>query len=450
MNQRVRLRKAAWIAGVACVIGAGTTRGTFGAVEPSASAAAPLESDSTRLTLDRAIVLALRNNPELRAVGGRVEAAAGRADQARLWSNPELFLASEDIPVGGGTFHDSKDTIGVAQTVPYPGKKKLDGQIGAATVRLTEAELTVRRLELVRSVKSAFFRRLAAERLVNVGRDLVQVAESSALTARKRVEAGAAADQEQLRAEIQFDQARTELAGFEKELATARQDLATLIGRPELKEAALVGALSEIPDQTLLEHGPDQWLHQHPSVVASRTVQRRTELELRRARLEPYPDVTLGVSGGREGPADDAIVEFRISLPLPIVDRARGRKREAQANLGVAAAELTATEQRLLREWEVAGQRFRTAAEQVATYRDRILPKATRALRLLQTGFEEGKFGLIDLLDTQRTTAEAQRAYQERLLEMNLAQAELQALVVSHLANSGSSQTPGSTTNQER
>ena len=65
----------------------------------------------------------------------------------------------------------------------------------------------------------------------------------------------------------------------------------------------------------------------------------------------------------------------------------------------------------------------------MGTYRERILPRANEALRLVQTGFEEGKFDFIDLVDTQRTTAEVRRAYQEKLLEMNVAQAELEALL---------------------
>ena len=73
-----------------------------------------------------------------------------------------------------------------------------------------------------------------------------------------------------------------------------------------------------------------------------------------------------------------------------------------------------------------ASKRYRTAAEQVANYRERILPKATEALRLVQTGFEQGKFNFIDLVDTQRTTAEARLAYQQKLLELNIAQAELE------------------------
>lgn len=381
------------------------------------------------LTIESAVSLALMGNPELRASAGRIDGAAGRADQARLWSNPELALAVEDFPVSGGNSRDSKDTIGVSQKVPYPGKKRLDGKIGAAGIRVSEAEWALRRMDLVREVKSAFFRVLAAERLVEVSGELVSVAEASATTARKRVAAGAAPDQEQLRADIQLEQARMELAGFKQESAAARQELATLLGRPELGDVPVSGTLSDRPNTGLLGVRPEQWLAQHPSAVAARNVRDQTELELKRARLEPYPDVTLGVSGGREGPADTSIVEFRVGVPLPILDRSKGRKREAQANVGVAEAELEATEQRLLRDWGVSTTRLRTAADQVAAYRDRILPKANDALRLVQTGFEEGKFGFIDLLDTQRTTAEVRLAYQKKLLELNVAQAGLEALV---------------------
>jgi cobalt-zinc-cadmium efflux system outer membrane protein len=48
---------------------------------------------------------------------------------------------------------------------------------------------------------------------------------------------------------------------------------------------------------------------------------------------------------------------------------------------------------------------------------------------LVRIGFAEGKFNFIDLVDTQRTAAEARLAYQQRLLEMNLAQADLEALL---------------------
>lgn len=382
------------------------------------------------LTLDAAIRLALENNPQLRASGARVDAAVGRAYQAKQWSNPELELSAEDWPVGGGQgFADAKQTIGIAQALPFPGKKSLDRQIGVAGVKLSETELALRRTELVRDVKAGFFRVLASERLVEVSRQLVVVAESSAEAARKRVDAGAAAYQEQLRAEVQLEQARTELAGFERESAAARHGFATLLGRLDLRGATLIGALAERPDTRLLGDPAEEQLAQHPSVSGARANLDRAQLEHRRARLEPYPDVKVGVAGGRIGATDESIIQLGFSLPLPILDRGKGKRQEARANVNIAEAELHAAQQQLHREWANALKRYRTAAEQVANHRERMLPKATEALRLVQTGFEQGKFGFIDLVDTQRMTAEARLAYQQKLLEMNLAQAELEALL---------------------
>lgn len=382
------------------------------------------------LTLDAVIRLALEDNPGLLASGARVDAAHGRAYQAKQWSNPELELSAEDWPVSGGQgFADAKQTIGIVQTLPFPGKKSLDRQVGGAVVKFSEAELALRRTELVRDVKAAFFRVLASERLVEVSTQLVAVAESSAATAQKRVDAGAAAYQEQLRAEVQLEQARTELAGYERELATARQGFATLLGRPKLNNAKLTGALSETPDTRLMETATEERLAKHPSLNAAQANLDRAHWESRRAGLETYPDVKVGVAGGRIGATDESIIQLGFSVPLPILNRGKGTRQEARANVSVAEAEFHAVQLELQREWTIALKRYRTAAEQVANYRERILPKATEAMRLVQTGFEQGKFNFIDLVDTQRMAAEARLAYQGKLLEMNTAQAELEALL---------------------
>jgi cobalt-zinc-cadmium efflux system outer membrane protein len=136
----------------------------------------------------------------------------------------------------------------------------------------------------------------------------------------------------------------------------------------------------------------------------------------------------MGVAGGRLGETGQSIIELGLSVPLPIIDRSKGKRQEAEANVRIAAAEQAALEHRLLRDWGTASRRFSTAVEQVRNYREQILPRANEALRLVQAGFEQGKFGFMDLLDTQRTAAEARLVYQRKLLELNLAQIELETL----------------------
>ncbi|WCJ59895.1 TolC family protein [Fontisphaera persica] len=394
------------------------------------AAPAPLVVVTNNVTLEEAIRLALANNPSLRASSARAEASLGRVEQARKWPNPELEIKTEEWPITRGRgFSDAKHTLAIAQTLPYPGKKSLDQQVAGAEVKLSETELALRRTELVRDVKIGFYRVLALERLLGVSTQLLAVAEASAATAQRRVEAGAAAYQEQLRAEVQLEQATAEVGEFQREWAMARQRLATLLGHPELKDATFTGTLAEVADDLALTPEDPAWLARHPSTAAAQTHLDRARLAHRRTRLEPYPDIKLALGGGRIGESDHGIIELGISFPLPLIDRGRGKQQEALAQVKMAEAELHHVQQLLQQELANALKRYRTAAAQVARHRERLLPKAEEALRLVQNGFEEGKFNFMDLLDTQRTAAEARLAYWQKLLELNVARAELEALL---------------------
>jgi outer membrane protein, heavy metal efflux system len=380
----------------------------------------PAQAD---LTLSNAVATALAANPELLAARQQIGAATGRAVQEQAWPNPELELSAEDMPANDVGLARSKNMIGLTQTVPFPGKKSLDAQIGRREVSVAENEYRVRERELVRAVKSAFYRALAAEKKVAVSEQLLHLSQSLATAATKRVEAGAAGNQESLRAEIEEDRARIELTAAARDLAEAQKMLATLLGRPRESLAVLEGELradATAADETALTASPN--------LLIARANRERAELEWRRAKLDPLPDVTLGVAGGRDTAVDENLLEFRVSVPLPLFDRSQGRKREARARAEMARYDLTATEQRLLRDFAVAIARLRAAGEQVEIYQTRILPKAEEAMKLVRGGFEAGKFGFLDLVDTQRTLAEARLAYLDKLLELNLALADLEAM----------------------
>ncbi len=153
---------------------------------------------------------------------------------------------------------------------------------------------------------------------------------------------------------------------------------------------------------------------------------------MRRARLDALPDVTVGLGAGREAMTNAAIGEIRVGLPLPIFDGSGGKRRESRGNLAVAEAEEAAVGLKLSREWNAAAARVRSASEQAGVFRERILPKANEVLRRTQTGFDEGKFLLTDLIETQRSAAELRIGYQQKLLELNIAQADLEALLGKH------------------
>ena len=405
--------------------------------DPNASRGGAIQpAEGGALTLARAIRLALENNPDLHASAARKEAAAGREVQAHAWPNPELEVFSQDMPASRSRLSQAKHMAGFSQIIPYPGKKKADIEIGTADAAVGSAAWRLQRAVLVREVKIAYYQVQTAERSASVAEDLVKVAQAAAAAAAKRNAAGEIPLQEQLRAEIQLEQTQTEKVSAIRETAVARQELALLLGRPDLREAAFTDAPDESADLAPASWVPAVWLDGHPAMVAARARRDHAVATLRRAGLEPLPDVKVGLAGGRDEAAEENLMELRFTIPLPLFDRSKGKRMEAQAGLREADADIVATEQRLLAEWRSATARFKAAAQQVAAHRERILPKSEEALRLVQSGFEEGKFGYIELLDIQRTTAEARLIYQKKLFELNAARAEIEAMTQPVPANS--------------
>lgn len=373
-------------------------------------------------TLPDLVAEALANNPELRAARARVEATAARAQQARLWPNPELEWSAEEIPLHNGGFSHAKQFIGLSQTIPFPGKKGLDAQIGHGELAAAEWTYAVAQTDLVRRVKIAFYRALAAEKKLAVAGALVELAQTTVATAQRRVETGAAGNQERLRAEIELERAQVALAGARAESDAARLHLGRLVGR-DAAIAQLEGELS-----AGVAGPPAPRAGYTPAVRAAQAGRDRAELELRRAKLDPWPDVTVTVAGGRDAAKDETLTELRVSVPLPVFDRAQARKREARALAEMARHETTATVQQQTEERIVLENRLRTASTEVAAYQERILPKVEESLRLARSGFEAGKFDFLGVLDTQRTAAETRLMYYDKLLELNITAAELEAL----------------------
>lgn len=376
------------------------------------------------LTLADAVAAAREHHPALRAARERAAAAAGRIAQAAVLPNPELAFSAEEVSLDGGGMSDSQTMVGLTQTVPLPGKRRLAVREAEAGGRRAHWEYRALERETVLAVKVAFGRALAAEHKLAITGDLAALAATSADAAAKRVAAGAASAQEQLRAEVDLERSRSLRMAAERERVEAREQLALLMGLPDTRSRPLAGALAEMADTNVLAQalGPD------PRFAAAEAEAERAAQAWSLTRREALPDVTLAVAFGRDREADQRVAEWSVSLPLPLFDRARGSRQAAAAEYAAALAEVDGAEQRRRGDRAMVEARLHAAADGVLASRERILPKAEEALRLVRAGFGAGQFGVTDLLDTQRILAEARLAHEDRLLDLHTALAELESL----------------------
>jgi cobalt-zinc-cadmium efflux system outer membrane protein len=90
-----------------------------------------------------------------------------------------------------------------------------------------------------------------------------------------------------------------------------------------------------------------------------------------------------------------------------------------------ARDELSSTALRLDSDLAQAREDFDVARQQALALRSEIVPGAQSAYDAASTGFENGKFGFLDVLDAQRTLLEARAQYLNALAQAHRAHAAI-------------------------
>ena len=156
---------------------------------------------------------------------------------------------------------------------------------------------------------------------------------------------------------------------------------------------------------------------------ASAVALRRAGVEAERAKS--VPDITLRGGVTRFSVFDDQAYMVGISVPLPLFDRNRGAIIESNRRLDKALEERRSAQARLLAELAEVYQRTAAVAAEVQALRDDILPGAQSAFDAAAKGYELGKFGILDVLDAQRTLFQARLQHLRALAEHQRGSSEI-------------------------
>jgi outer membrane protein, heavy metal efflux system len=114
-----------------------------------ATAAEPV----TNLTLERAIEMAIKNNPRLAEAEAELDAAKAPAQAAGRLPNPEAIARMESAPHSSGTTSQAEYLVGVSQAIPLGGRLSAARKAEPAVAGARAQELNLARFELTRTVR---------------------------------------------------------------------------------------------------------------------------------------------------------------------------------------------------------------------------------------------------------------------------------------------------------
>ena len=360
-----------------------------------------------RVTLRQALAATLRRSPQLSAYSWEVRSSEALVLQASLRPNPELGINPENF-VGSGAFGRQiqyQNTIQLSQLVELGEKRQRRTDVASANRDRTELEYEAKRIEVLGEVTADFIDALSDQEEARIAKLTLDQAADLVKAVNQRVKASVGTSLEEKRAVVLVARARNALRRAERKTRVSRQKLAAnWTGRGEDIERVEGDLIATHPLpalETLLARvgrAPDRRL-----AVADEQI-RLAEAALARSRR--VADVVVSGAWRQGRNWDDQTVVAGVSFPLKIFDRAQGDIASSDARTERAKVETTAVDVRLNAVVYGLYQEVVQAREETETFTKDIVPRTEEALALARTGFGQGIYSQLDVLDAQRTIVE--------------------------------------------
>ncbi len=372
-----------------------------------------------------------RRNPSLQAAEAAWGAASERYPQVVALDDP--ILQSMFAP---GSFSSNSGVqasyfVGIAQKVPWFGKRALRGQAAQAEADAASFDTQDVRLRLVEATRLAFFDYYLVRRDLELNAANFDAVERFRGTASTKFESNQVTQQDVLQADVELGLLKTRRVELKQNEKVAVARINTLLHRePQLPLPSPPMGLEvsdELPDVGSLRQLA---LEQRPDLAAQVLRIAAEQAALALAMKEYYPDVEL--MGRYDQFWTDVSQRSQVGMYVNIpINQSRRKAAVAEAMFRVnrMQAEYDAQVDRIRNEVQAAHARLEGSLETVRLYVDTILPNAQANVESANAGYIATKVDFLRLVEAQRQLIELQEKHQEALAEYHRRQAELERVV---------------------
>lgn len=335
--------------------------------------------------------------------------AGARAQQLAAAEAPGLDRAARRIDTASAGFSLSweLDLFG-----------RLRRQAGAADARgdAVAADAAALRLAVGAEIAQIWFALNGAREQVLLTRGVIENRRATLGLVQRRVAAGYNAPLDEARAHAELSAAQADLPAHEAALAVATHRLAVLLGVSPSGFEAPAAASGQLHAVSLRLPEPAQWMALRPDLTSAEAQLRAQALDVAAIRAEFMPRLSIaGVLGfvagsvSGLGAAGSAAWWLAPQISVPVFDQGRIDARLQAAMAGQREALLVYRQRVLLatEEVESALVQVRQGQQRLAALHERTR-HAQSAEALARKRFEAGASDLLELLDAQRGSQQAQ------------------------------------------
>jgi cobalt-zinc-cadmium efflux system outer membrane protein len=359
------------------------------------------------LTADKAVAVAMTNNPRLQAT--LAELGIARADllQASVVRNP-LFEAEIRFPSDPFRPYELRLAQTLVDLIQLPRRRAL----GRAAFDAAKLRVTSEVVRFAADVRAQHSDLLAASQRVALSRLNLEAAKASAELAQRQHDAQNITDLDLENEQAEYEQAKLDVAREEQTLLLERETLLRAMG---LRDASIDWHLPQAFPPLPPSEQDQQQLEQ---LAASRRLDieiARREIDIARqqvpmARLAALGDIT--VDGHLQRDANGAkTFGPGIEVPIPIFNTGAPARSRAEAEYLRASHTLNALLAESSSQLRAARATVAEARARVEYYRDVIVPRRQRIVELTKLEHNAMIAGVFQLLQAKQNEAKAQRDF---------------------------------------
>jgi len=398
-------------------------------VSPALSQASPVTSQKNgALTLHRALQEAANASPRLAVADRNIGMADGRRQQANTLPNPSVgFEVDNFAPGPTNNVGGAETTLMLSQLIELGGKR--DARVSAALGDYDAArwEREAARLELLSETTIAFVEAVSAQRRIWLLDRQATTLEKLVPLMQRRVEAGASSPSEVSRTQAAVGTTRLERERARLALAVAKRELVSLMGREVPDFSSVSGDFGRIVRPAALEN-LIKAIDDNPQLMRWTAIRAQRDGDLLVARLKPIPDITATLGWRYYSESSESAIRLGVSMPIPVLDRNRGAIREAQENVQKVHAERAVNRLKLIAVVAKAHDTAASQLQQLDLLRKTVLPAARQTVSVIEAGYGQGRFTLLEILDAYRTMADAEIMEHDALAGFHTAVATIEGL----------------------
>jgi outer membrane protein, heavy metal efflux system len=377
--------------------------------------------NTTRITLDQAIDLALAHNHSLQATRTLILQNQAQEITANLRPNPTLGIDTQFIPIFSPQDFSIDNLnvtqqfdVGIGYLFERGHKRQRRLQAARDTTAVTRAQVADAERTLAFNVGQQFVNVLLAESTLKFALEDLKGFQQTVDISETQLKAGYIGEGDYLKIKLQLLQFQTDVSSARLAKVQALVGLRGFLGYNSVPaDYDVVGDLAFQPLKGNLEDLQARALRERPDFRAAELGVTAAQSQILLAKANAKVDVTgtydfTHVSG-------ENTASIFANFALPIFDRGQGEIARTRHALTQAQEQQQSTSDTVLSDVANAYESVRSNEEVVQLYTSGYLKQAQDSRDISEYAYKRGAASLLDYLDAERSYRSVQLAYRQAL-----------------------------------